>query len=135
MRQAFAKAYGKLEDKRVTAQEYVEKELSELVGGEFRAEQLREIVTVSRDKVDPDVLLPVWDSKGHISVKKGLSSVAMPSGREQLRLRVVVICNALVMLKMKRARRGDTDIDATCCYPLRALQRIPPARQLCASNG
>ena len=45
----FAKAYGELEDKRVPSKEYVAKKLSELEGGEFRAEQLSEIV------------MPVWD--------------------------------------------------------------------------
>ena len=68
----------------------MEKRLSELEGGKFRAGQLSEIV--SRDEVDPDVLLPVWDSKGHISTQKGSSSVAVPSGPEQLRLRLTVMC-------------------------------------------
>ena len=55
MRQAFAKAFGEPEDKRVPSKEYVEKKLSALEGGEFRAEALSEID--SRDEVDPDVLL------------------------------------------------------------------------------
>ena len=96
MRQAFAKAFGEPEDKHVPSKEHVEKKLSELEGGEFRAEALSEIV--SRGEVEPDVLLPVWDSKGHISVKKDSSSVAMPSGPEQLRLRLTVMCNAIRML-------------------------------------
>ena len=40
MRQAFAKAHGEPEDKHVPSKEYVEKKLSELEGGEFRAEAL-----------------------------------------------------------------------------------------------
>ena len=64
IRQAFAKAHGEPEDKHVPSKEYVEKKQSELEGGEFRAEAVSE--TVSRKKVDPDVLLPVWDNKEQI---------------------------------------------------------------------
>ena len=111
MRQAFAKTFGEPEDKHVPSKEYVEKKLSELEGGEFRAEAFSEIV--SRDEVDPDVLLPVWDSKGHISVKKGSSTVAMPSGPEQLRLRLTVMCNAIRMLKLKHTQPHEIkDVDA-----------------------
>ena len=45
----------------------MERKLHELENGEFRAEQLSELV--SRDEIDPDTLLPVWDAKGHITVK------------------------------------------------------------------
>ena len=44
---------------------------------EFRAEQPSEVV--GRDEVDPDSLLPAWDTKGHIAVKKASSTVAMPT--------------------------------------------------------
>ena len=49
MRQAFAKAYGEPADKHEPSKEYVEKKLSKLEGGEFRAEAFSEIV--SRDEV------------------------------------------------------------------------------------
>ena len=49
MRQAFAKAYGEPADKHEPSKEYDEKKLSELEGGEFRAEAFSEIV--SRDEV------------------------------------------------------------------------------------
>ena len=65
MRQRFAKAFGEPEDKRIPAKEYIEKKLAELEAGEFRAETLGEIL--SRDEVDPDVLVPHWDAKGHLS--------------------------------------------------------------------
>ena len=92
MRQRFAKAFGEPEDKHIPAKEYIEKKLAELEAGEFRAETLGEVL--SRDEVDPDVLVPRWDAKGHLSVKKGSSSVAMPTGPEQLRLRLTVMYNA-----------------------------------------
>ena len=77
MRQRFAKAFGEPEDRHIPAKEYIEKKLAELEAGEFRAETLGEVL--SRDEVDPDVLVPHWDAKGHLSVKKGSSSVAMPA--------------------------------------------------------
>ena len=91
MRQAFAKAYGKPEDKHVPSKEYAEKKLSEL-------------------------------SKGHTPVKKGSSTVAMPSKPEQLRLRLSVMCNAIRMLKLKRPATRDKGRGRR---PLRDLQRIP----------
>ena len=63
--------------------------------------------------MDPDVLVPHWDAKGHLSVKKGSSSVAMPTGPEQLRLRLTVMYNALAMIKLKHPGRNElTDINA-----------------------
>ena len=65
--------------------------MGELESGEFRAEPLTEII--SRDEVDPDTLLPHWDAKETLSLKKGGSKTAMPSGPEQLRLRLTVLQN------------------------------------------
>ena len=56
MRQRFAKAFGEFEDRHIPAKEYIEKKLAELEAGEFRAETLGEVL--SRDEVDPDVLVP-----------------------------------------------------------------------------
>ena len=111
MRQRFAKAFGEPENRHIPAKEYIEKKLAELEAGEFRAETLGEVL--SRDEVDPDVLVPHWDAKGHLSVKKGSSSVAMPTGPEQLRLRLTVMYNALAMIKLKHPGRNElTDINA-----------------------
>ena len=97
----------------------MEKKLSELEGGEFTAEALSEIV--SSEDVDPDDLLPVWDSKGQTSVRRGSSSVAMPSGPEQLRLRLTVMCNAIRVLKL------TSDTNKGCgCRVLQDAQRVPP---------
>ena len=57
------------------------------------------------DEVDPDTLLPAWDSKGHITVKKASSTVAMPTGPEQLRHRITVMFNALAMIKLRHINR------------------------------
>ena len=85
--QAEAEATSELREwaKPIPQTDYVlEKKLHELE--EFRAEALTEVV--SRDEVDPDTVLPVWDAKGHITVKRGNTTVAMPTGPEQLRMRL-----------------------------------------------
>ena len=84
---------------------------AEIEAGEFRAKTLGEIL--SRDEVDPDVLVLHWDAKGHLSVKKGSSYVALPTGPEQLRLRLTVMYNALAMIKLKHPGRNElADISA-----------------------
>ena len=107
MRQAFAAKFGELEDKHIPAKEYIEKKLAELESGEFRAEPLTEII--SRDEVDPDTLLPHWDAKGTISLRKGGSKTAMPSGPEQLRLRLTVLQNTLVMIQLRHPGRRELE--------------------------
>ena len=89
LRHSCAKTLCELEDKQIPSKEYLEKKLHELENGEFRAEALTEVV--SRDEVDPDTLMPVWDAKGHITVKRGNTTVAMPTGPEQLRMRLTVM--------------------------------------------
>ncbi|CAE7794108.1 unnamed protein product [Symbiodinium sp. CCMP2456] len=86
--------------------ELIEKKLAELESGEFRAEPLTEII--SRDEVDPDTLMPDWDAKGTLStLKKGGSKTAMPSGPEQLRLRLTVLQNALIMIQLRQLGREE----------------------------
>ncbi|CAE7337416.1 HCBT2 [Symbiodinium microadriaticum] len=105
MRQAFATQFGDLEDKHIPAKEYIEKKLHELETGEFRAEPLTEVI--SRDEVDPDVLLPRWNASGTLSIAKGGSRTTAPSGPEQLRLRLTVLQNALIMIKLKHPGRAE----------------------------
>ena len=105
MRHAYAKSYGELEEKQTPSKEYLEKKLHELENGEFRAEALTEVV--SRDEVDPDTLMPVWDAKGHITMKRGNTTVAMPTSPDQLRMRLTVMANSLIMMRMKHAARNE----------------------------
>ena len=110
MRQAFASKFGEPEDKHVPAKEYIEKKLHELETGEFRAEPLNEVL--SRDEIDPEVLVPQWDSKGTVVLKKASSKGAMPSGPEQLRLRLTIMQNALLMIGLHHPGRAEIkDID------------------------
>ena len=105
MRQAFAAKFGDLEDRHIPAKEYIEKKLAELEPGEFWAEPLSEVI--SRDEVDPDTLQTHWDAKGTISIRGGGSKTAMPSGPEQLRLRLTVLQNALIMIQLRHPGREE----------------------------
>eukprot|EP00439_Symbiodinium_sp_Y106_P009920 s15183_g1.t1 len=130
MRQAFAAKFGDLEDRHIPSKEYIEKKLAELESGEFRAEPLSEVIsrdevdpdtlqthwdakgTISirrggRDEVDPDTLQTHWDAKGTISIRRGGSKTAMPSGPEQLRLRLTVLQNALIMIQLRHPGREE----------------------------
>ena len=105
LRNYFQKNVGIVEDRVMPSKEYLEKKLQELENGEFRAETLAEVV--SKDEIDPDVLVPVFDSKGSLSVKKGSTTVPMPTGPEQLRRRLSVMQNCLMMLSMKHVGREE----------------------------
>ncbi|CAL1134668.1 unnamed protein product [Cladocopium goreaui] len=105
LRNAFMRAHGKVEDKVTPSKEYLEKKLQELENGEFRAELLSEVV--SKDEVDPDIMVPVFDSKGSLSVKKGTTSVALPTGPEQLRRRLTVMLHCVLMLALKHTNREE----------------------------
>ena len=55
------------------------------------------------------MLLPHWDAKGTLSLKKGGSKTAMPSGPEQLRLRLTVLQNTLVMIQLRHPGRRELE--------------------------
>ena len=105
MRNAFMKVHGKIEDKVTPSKEYLEKKLQELENGEFRAETMAEIV--SKDEVDPDVMIPVFDAKGSLTVRKGTTTIPLPTGPEQLRRRLSVMVNAILMLAIKHPNREE----------------------------
>ena len=127
MRQAFSAKFGELEDKHIPAKEFIEKKLGELESAEFRAEPLTEII--SRDEVDPGTQLPHWDAKGMLSLKKGGSKTAMPSGPEQLRLRLTVLQNTLIMIQLRHPSRRELE-DVTFALYIREVQRVPLGRLL-----
>ena len=105
MRNAFMRVHGKIEDKVTPSKEYLEKKLQELENGEFRAETMAEIV--SKDEVDPDVMIPVFDAKGSLTVRKGTTTIPLPTGPEQLRRRLSVMVNAILMLAIKHPNREE----------------------------
>eukprot|EP00435_Cladocopium_sp_Y103_P022565 s2725_g5.t1 len=105
LRTAFMRVYGKIEDRVTPSKEYLEKKLQELENGEFRAENMSEVVL--KDEVDPDVMVPIFDSKGSLSVKRGSTSVPLPTGPEQLRRRLSVMLHAILMLALKHSNREE----------------------------
>ena len=105
LRNAFMRVNGRIEDRVTPSKEYLEKKLQELENGEFRAELLSEVV--SKDEVDPDVMVPVFDSKGSLSVKRGTTTIPLPTGPEQLRRRLTVMLHAIMMLALKHSNREE----------------------------
>ena len=74
LRQAYVKSYGTLEEKVLPSKEYLEKKLLEVEHGEFKPESLQEVT--ARDELDPDTLIPVWDSKGQMGEAGNFASPA-----------------------------------------------------------
>jgi hypothetical protein len=106
MRVAFELKYGHMDDEQVPAREYIEKKLEDLESGELRAEALTEVV--SKNEIEPDVLMPVWDQRtGALSVKKNTATISLPTGPERLRKRLTVWCNAMVMVACRHANRPE----------------------------
>ena len=105
LRSAFTSRFALVEDRVIPAKEYIEKKLQELENGEFRAETLTEVV--GKDETDSDVLTPVFDLKGNLSVKKGSSSVPLPTGPEQLRRRLSIMQNCMMMLAIKHVTHEE----------------------------
>jgi hypothetical protein len=105
MRVAFENKFWKLEDKMVPGKDYLERKLEDIESGEWRAEPLSEVV--SKDELEPDVLTPVWDPTGKLTVKKQSSSVQLPANPEELRKRIHILGTALIMLGMRHTNRPE----------------------------
>lgn len=71
--------------------------------GEYRAEQLTEVV--SKEEVDPDTMVPVWDNRGKFTMRKGSSKVAEPVNAEELRKRLTIMRNAYVLISLRHTNR------------------------------
>ena len=102
-------AVGILDDSVMPSKEYVEKKLQELEAGDYRAEDLTEVV--SKDQVDPDSLLPQWDAKGNLSVRRGATKVKEPESPEGLRKRLTIMRNACQMVALKHTGRPELQGD------------------------
>lgn len=109
MRVGLEKAIGRVDDRTLPAKEYVEKKLQEVEGADYRAEDLSEVV--SRDESDPDTLVPQFDARGNLSVRKGTSRVKEPENPEALRGRLTVMRNALLMISLKHTNRTELQGD------------------------
>ena len=109
MRAALDRLVGRQDDKLTPAKEYVEKRLAEVENNDYRAESLTEVV--SRDEVDPDSLLPQWDSKGNLSVRRGATTVPEPSNPEALRKRLTIMQHAYQMVALRHTNRPELQGD------------------------
>ena len=105
MRQVLEKKYGLMDEKVTPAKEYVEKKLAEVESGEYRAEPLMEVV--SKDEVDPDALVPIWDTRGKITMKRGVTKVQEPGNAEELRRRLTIMRNAMVVVALRHTNRVE----------------------------
>ena len=109
MKQALERRRGHLEDKMAPSKEYVEKKLAEVELAEYRAESLTEVV--SKDEVDPDALIPIWDTKGKITMKRGAAKVPEPSNAEELRRRLNIMRNAMELVALRHTNRQELQGD------------------------
>eukprot|EP00913_Durusdinium_trenchii_P014440 g13545.t1 len=105
MRSALEKRYGHLEDKIYPSKEYIEKKLAEVEHGEYRAEELTEVV--SKEEIEPDSVVPIWDSKGRLAMRRGSTKVEEPTNAEELRRRLSIWKNAMVMISLKHSNRHE----------------------------
>eukprot|EP00435_Cladocopium_sp_Y103_P074484 s15_g49.t1 len=109
MKAGLEKAVGTLEERLIPAKEFMEKKLQEVESGDYRAEDLTEVV--SREEVDPDSLVPQWDAKGTLSVRRGATRVKEPGNPEALRHRLTVLRNAWQMLSLRHTNRPELQGD------------------------
>ena len=109
MKSGLERAVGPVEDRLMPAKEYTEKKLQEVEAGEYRAEELGEVL--SRDEVDPDTMVPQWDAKGNLTVKRGSGKVKDPGNPEALRSRLTVMRNAFQMVALKHTNRSEIQGD------------------------
>ena len=45
---------------------------------------------ISRDEVEPDTVIPIWDAKGRLAMRCGATTVPEPTNAEELRRRLTV---------------------------------------------
>lgn len=109
MRTGLEQVVGTLDERLTPAKEYIEKKLQEVESGDYRAEDLTEVV--SREEVDPDSIVPQWDAKGNITMKRGTTKVKEPGNPETLRQRLTVLRNAHQMVALRHTNRPELQGD------------------------
>lgn len=105
MRIAYEGKFDKLDDRFIPSRDYLEKRLEDIESGEWRAEPLSE--AASKDELEPDVLTPVWDATGKLTVKKQSSTVPLPANPEELRRRLHILGSGLMMLGLRHTNRPE----------------------------
>ena len=105
MRVALEARFERFEDRMVPSRDYLERKLEDVESGEWRAEPLSE--AASKEEMEPDVLTPVWDASGKLSVRKQSSSVPLPANPEELRRRLHIFGAAMIMLGLRHTNRPE----------------------------
>ena len=114
LRSSLERRQGPVEDRMMPAKEYIEKKMAEVEGNEYRAEALTEVLT--KDEVEPDSMVPVWDVRGRMTLKRGTAKVAEPANAEELRRRLTVMRNAHIMISLKHTNRAELQGDWSATF-------------------
>ena len=62
---------------------------------------------VAKDEVDSDSLIPVWGARGQITLKRGATKVPEPANAEELRKRLSIFKNAMILISLKYTNRPE----------------------------
>jgi hypothetical protein len=65
------------------------------------------VEVVSKEEVDPDALIPIWDVKGKLTMKRSITKVSEPSNAEELRRRLTIMRNAMVVVSLTHTNRTE----------------------------
>ena len=120
MRSALEKRYGHLEDKVYPAKEYVEKKLAEIEGGEYRAEELTEVV--SKEEIEPDCVGAHLGLQGPFGHEERIHKSAGTGERRRTTQKIVGLeeCNGYDLVEAFQQTRASRHLGGNN----RAIQRL-----------
>ena len=103
MRRTWEAKWWTLSERWVPARSYLEKRADELEQGELRAEPLTEVIC--REEDNPDLMVPVWNSTGNLTVRKASCTAPEPANSEQLRYRITLMGHCIMFLALRHSNR------------------------------
>jgi hypothetical protein len=103
MRNAFEAIHGRLENWEVPSRHYLGMKAEQIEENEPRPESLKE--ATSKDDGEEDILSADLDRGGSIKIRKGASETKLPSGPEELRIKLKVVVNGWLFLRTKHSNR------------------------------
>ena len=104
MRRTWEAKWWVLTDRWVPARTYLEKRADELEQGELRAEPLTEVLC--RDEDQQDLMVPVWNNSGALTMRKTSHQVPSPANSEQLRYRITIMGTCTMFLGLRHSNRA-----------------------------
>ena len=104
MRRTWESKWWALSERWVPARSYLEKRADELEQGDLRAEPLTEVIC--REEDNPDLMVPVWNSSGSLTVRKASCTAPEPANSEQLRYRITLMGTCIMFLAMRHSNRA-----------------------------